>query len=572
MRVLTLALISIIVGALLGLVPGYMTARIIDSAIPHGSFTELVMYVGYILIAAALTIGSALVQGWSNAFIGQGIMRDLRTRVFGHLLRVPISFFTDTKPGEILNRVSGDIESVNTVLCNTFPSMVTDIALIVSTLIAMFAWNWRLALISVAILPFMILPLSTMGQKLYHARKRTRIQSDILESIAQQTLSISGMMLVKSFTCEKYERKRFYEIASHLMGLEIHRAMVGRWFISLIMAMVVAGPAIIWLSGGWLALHRAIDVGTIVAFIAYIETRLYDSASSLVNMQADLTGAYAVFQRIFEYLNLPTEPRGIAGGNLNVARLAGDIRFDDVAFSYGGRRPVLQGLSFHISPGQMAAVVGPSGAGKTTIANLLLRFYDAQFGRVLVDGQDIREMELAWFRRHIGIVTQETFLFHDTIADNLRYAKPDATDPELAQAARAANIHDFICSLPDGYETIVGERGYKLSGGERQRIAIARVLLKDPRILVLDEATSSLDAHAESAIQSALYAATRNRTSLLIAHRLSTVLNADVIFALNDGRIVEFGTHAALLARGGFYASLYQSYLMADKNADETSV
>ena len=342
------------------------------------------------------------------------------------------------------------------------------------------------------------------------------------------------------------------------MQLEIDLAMVGRWFIASVTAMVVVGPALVWFGGGWLAILGSLQVGVIVAFVSFIQGRLYGPAAALAGIQVQIVSALAVFERIFEYLDMTPEEYDPPGA-IALPEVAGEIAFEEVVFSYDGTRNVLDGISFHVRPGEVAAFVGPSGAGKTTITSLVPRFYDPQSGRVLVDGHDLRGVTLESLRGNIGIVTQETYLFHDTVAANLRYGKPGATDAELEAAARAANIADFIAALPLRYETIVGERGHKLSGGERQRLAIARVLLKDPRILILDEATSSLDYENEAAIQKALDVAMRGRTSLVIAHRLSTVLAADIIFVVDNGRIVEQGRHATLLARGGLYSRLYRT-------------
>jgi len=546
----------------LGLVPGFITARIIDVAIPHRNVRELAIDVGIILGSALLAAAIGVLQGYLNSLVGEGIMRDIRTSLVAHLHRMPLHFFTGTKTGEIMNRVSNDVDNVDNVVTGTLTSIVTNAVIIGTTVIAMFAWNWRLALISVAIVPLMVFPLGPVGRRMYAIRKNTREKRDEIESITQETLSISGITLIKSFAREAYERSRFYTVGTRLMQLEIDLAMVGRWFLASVMAMVVVGPAVVWFGGGWLAIVSSLKVGVIVAFVSFIQGRLYGPAASLAGIQVQIVSALAVFERIFEYLDMTPEeydpPDAIA-----LPGVAGEIAFENVVFAYDGTRDILNGVSFQVRPGEVAAFVGPSGAGKTTITQLVPRFYDPQGGRVLVDGHDVRKVTLDSLRRDIGIVTQETYLFHDTVAANLRYGKPDATDSELEAAARAANIADFIASLPNRYETIVGERGHKLSGGERQRLAIARVLLKDPRILILDEATSSLDYENEAAIQRALEVVMRGRTSLVIAHRLSTVLAADVIFVVDEGRIVEQGRHAALLARGGLYARLYQTQFRA---------
>jgi ATP-binding cassette, subfamily B, bacterial len=552
----SLVLVCIVVAAVLGLVPGYMTARIIDHAIPNRSLHELFVDVGIILGTALVSMSFGVVQGYLNSVVGEGIMRDIRTSLVSHLHKMPLSFFTSTKTGEIMNRVSNDVDNIDNVVTGTLTTIITNVVMIFTTVVAMFVWNWRLALISLIVVPFMVLPLGPVGRRMYDVRKQTREQRDKIESITQETLSISGITLIKSFAREAFERTRFYDVGTSLMGLEIRLAMVGRWFIASVTAMVIVGPAVVWLGGGWLAVERMLDVGVIVAFIGYIQGRLYGPAAALVGVQVQIVSALAVFERIFEYLDMKTEQYDPPGATV-LASLDGDVRFDRVTFGYDAQRNVLSDVSFHVASGQVAALVGPSGAGKSTITQLIPRFYDPQQGRVLVDGHDVRTVTLESLRRDIGIVTQETYLFHDTVAANLRYAKPDATDGELVAATKASNIHDFIASLPDGYATIVGERGQKLSGGERQRLAIARVLLKNPRILILDEATSSLDSHNEAAIQSALDVVMRDRTSIVIAHRLSTIVSADIIFVVEGGRIVESGTHPVLLSRGGSYARLY---------------
>ena len=552
-----IVLACILIAAVIGLAPPYLTSRIIDSDIPHGGFPHLARDVGLMLAAAIVTMLLSVIQGYLNSIVGEGIMRDMRTRLVSHLHRMPLKFFTGTKTGEIMNRVSGDVDNIDSVVTGTLTSIITNLVTIATTVIWMFVWNWRLALLSIAVVPLMILPLGPVGRRMHEVRKLTREKRDEIESITQETLSISGITLIKSFAREAFEHLRFYRAGTDLMNLEVRLAMVGRWFIAGIGAMVIIGPAIIWLGGGWLALHKSIAVGVVVAFILYIQGRLYGSAASLAGIQVQIVSALAVFERIFEYLDQTPEEYDPPGG-VKLESISGDVRFEHVTFGYNPERTVLDDITLHVEPGQVAAFVGTSGGGKTTITQLVPRFYDPQSGSVLVDNHDVRTVSLESLRRDIGIVTQETYLFHDTIANNLRYAKPEASAEELHAAARTANIHDFILTLPQGYDTVVGERGHKLSGGERQRLAIARVLLKNPKILILDEATSALDSHNEAAIQAALVPLMRGRTTLAIAHRLSTVLSADVIFVVEGGRIVERGTHAVLLAGGGVYARLYR--------------
>jgi ATP-binding cassette, subfamily B, bacterial len=555
----TVVLACIVISSALGLTPGFISARIIDIAFPNRDFHELAVDVGLMLAAALISAALAVLQGYLNSIVGEGIMRDIRTRLVSHLHRMPIAFFTGTKTGEIMNRVSNDVDNIDNVVTGTLTTIVTNVAIIATTLVAMFVWNWRLALISVAVVPLMVFPLGPVGRRMYDVRKQTRQKRDEIESITQETLSISGITLIKSFAREAYERLRFYEVGTRLMQLEINLAMVGRWFMASLGAMIIIGPAIVWLGGGWYALESGVKVGVLVAFVSFIQARLYGPAAALAGIQVQIVSALAVFERIFDYLDMTPEeydpPNAIV-----LPGVRGDIAFDNVTFAYpGSERNVLDDVLFHVAPGEVAAFVGPSGAGKTTITQLVPRFYDPQAGSVRVDGHDVRTVALESLRRDIGIVTQETYLFHDTIANNLRYANTEATDAELVAAAAAAHIADFIATLPDGYDTVVGERGHKLSGGERQRLALARVLLKDPRILILDEATSSLDSESEAAIQAALVTVMRGRTSLVIAHRLSTILAADVIFVVDGGRVVETGRHAELLARGGLYSRLYRT-------------
>ena len=551
----TQVLACIAIVSLLGLLPPLFTKWIIDDAIPAHNLHGLYFDVEGMVVSAIAAGIIGVYQGYLNSLVGEGIMRDIRTSLVAHLHTMPLSFFTNTKTGEIMNRVSSDVDNIDTVVTGTLVTIVTNFFTMVTTVVMIFVLDWRLAVLALAVVPFMLAPLMPVGRRMYGVRKQTREKRDQIESITQETLSLSGITLIKAFVRETYERERFYRAGSDLMRLEIRLAMIGRWFIMAISAMVIIGPALVWLAGGWLAIERGLTVGTVVAFVAYLG-RLYGPASSLAGVQVQIVSALAVFERIFDYLDMPSEAPEREGA-ITLVEPRGAIAFEHVTFNYQADRAALIDVSFAVPAGKMAAFVGPSGAGKTTITTLVPRFYDPQAGAVRIDGVDVRDLKLASLRGNIGIVTQETYLFHDTIASNLRYARPDASDADLVAAAKAANIHEFIAALPEGYATVAGERGHKLSGGERQRLAIARVLLKNPRILILDEATSSLDSVSEALIQQALEPLLRGRTSLVIAHRLSTILSADIIFVVDKGRIVESGTHAVLLARNGTYAALY---------------
>lgn len=562
-------IVAILIGALLGLVPPLCTLRLIDTAIPRNDFGAVLFYVAGMIAAALLAGLVGVYQGYLNSLVGEGIVRDIRSSLVSHLHRMPLDFFTSTKTGEIMNRVSSDVDSIDNVVTGTMVTVVTNVFMITTTLVTVFVLNWRLALLSIGIIPFMIFPIWPVGRRMYEVRKKTRQKRDEIEALTQETLSISGITLIKSFVRESYEHERFYNVGTDLMKLEVNLAMVGRWFLMLITAMVTIGPAAVWLLGGWLAIQKSVTIGVVVTFTTLLN-RLYGPASALAGVQVQVVGALAVFERIFEYLDMPEE-KSHDDGTLTLNEVAGKVEFGHVHFSYSENRKALNDISFVIEPGEMVAFVGPSGAGKTTITQLVPRFYDVESGSVAVDEHDVKDLNLQSLRSHIGIVTQETYLFHDTIENNLKYARADATEDELIGAAQAANIHDFIVSLPEGYKTIVGERGHKLSGGERQRLAIARVLLKNPKILILDEATSALDSVNEALIQQAFVPLMKGRTSLVIAHRLSTVLAADKIFVIEQGRLVEGGTHSELLALGGVYATLYKQQFR-DRDSDENVI
>ena len=558
----------ILIVSLLGLLPPLCTLKLIDQAIPQKDFHQVCWYVGVMVLAALIAGLIGVYQGYLNSYVGEGIVRDIRSNLVSHLHRMPIEFFASTKTGEIMNRVSGDVENIDGVLTGTMMTILTNVFVMISTVITIFVLDWRLALLSLAIVPLMILPIWPVGKRMYDVRKNTRKKRDEIESLTQETLSISGITLIKSFAREPYEKTRFFEVGSGLMKLEIQLAMVGRWFMMLISSMVIIGPAAVWLMGGWLAIYKGITVGIVVTFTALLG-RLYTPAAALAGIQVQIVSALAVFERIFEYLDMPVEGAATDKGGRQIENIAGKLEFRDVSFAYSENRAGLDHISFMVEPGEMVAFVGPSGAGKTTLSQLVPRFYDPQTGAILIDDVDTREMQLASLRSHIGIVTQETYLFHDTIENNLKYARHDVSEAEMIAAAKAASIHDFIAALPEGYQTMVGERGHKLSGGERQRLAIARVLLKNPKILILDEATSSLDSVNESLIQQALVPLMEGRTSLVIAHRLSTILQADKILVVEHGSIVESGRHSELLSKNGTYSRLYKQQFTEEEEEEE---
>lgn len=548
--------VCIVATSLLGLLPPLLTLSIIDKAIPKNDFNLLLFDVGLMLASALVSGLIGVYQGYLSSFVGESIIRDLHTRLVTHLHHMPLSFFAATKTGEIMNRVSNDVEAVDSVVTMTIVAILTNVFIIITTLFAIFALDVRLAALSLVLIPLMVLPLWPVGRRMYDARKRTRAKRDEMHSATQETLSVSGIVLVKSFVKEELERSRFYKLANELMKLEVNVAMVGRWFLMAITFMITAGPAAIWLIGGWLAIKQGVTVGVLVSFVALLG-RLYTPVSSLAGVQVQIVSALAVFERIFDYLDM-SEEQDLPNAT-ELKQTDGAVKFEDVTFIYPGTKRGVRNLSFQVQPGQMVAIVGPSGAGKSTVAQLLPRLFDPDSGCITIDQKDIKSLTRASVRSHIGIVMQETYLFHDTILANLKYAKEDANEEEVIQACKAANIHDFISSLPEGYKTIVGERGHKLSGGERQRLAIARVLLKDPKILILDEATSSLDTENEAAIQAALEPLMQGRSTLVVAHRLSTIMSADCIYVIEDGSIIEQGNHQELLAAGGAYARLYRA-------------
>jgi ATP-binding cassette subfamily B protein len=596
-----LVLVTIVIISLLELIPPLLYRDLIDNVLPNRDVARLGLLalgmIGIPLLSGLIGVG----QRYLSARMGEGIIFDLRQELYTHLQRMSLRFFTHTKSGEIISRLNNDVVGAQGAITGTLPNIVTNIVTLASTLVVMVSIEWRLALLSVVVLPLFLLPARRVGRILRNIRRQAMEYNADMSSIIGETLSINGALLVKTFGRQRQEVQRFRETNRKVRDIGVRRALVGRWFFTGLGIASAIGTALIYWVGGHLVLSDAITVGTIVAFAAYL-TRLYGPISALSNVQVEFATSMVSFERVFEYVDLPVEIQDRPAA-VELERVSGHVQFERVSFSYlsedgsgleaptglgkNGDEPegisdpldsrrleafrlALYDLSFEMQPGQLVALVGPSGAGKTTVTYLLPRLYDPTEGRIVLDGHDLRDVSQESLALQIGMVTQETYLFHDTVRANLLYARPGASQNQLEAACRAANIHDFIASLPEGYDTVVGERGYRLSGGEKQRLAIARVILKDPCILILDEATSHLDSNSEALIQAALEPLLEGRTSLVIAHRLSTILAADKILVLHEGQLVEEGTHAELLAEGGLYAHLYETQFGAEQAAAQT--
>jgi ATP-binding cassette subfamily B protein len=592
--------VAILVTSLLGLINPILIKLLIDDALTNRDFAKLNLYVGLMIVVPIVSGLIGVGQSYLNNLVGQHVMQDLRAALYGHLQRMPLRFFTETKTGEIQSRLANDVGGVQGVVTDTATSVAANIAIVIGTIIAMIVIDWRLTALSLGVLPFFMYLTFRVGKVRRAISTETQQSLAEMSAVTQETLSVSGILLTKTFGQQAAANARFGGLNQRLAALQIRQAMVGRWFFMIVGTIFSITPAFVYWLAGYLAINHAPNpptTGDIVAFTT-LQSRLFFPMGQLLNVQVEIQGALALFDRIFEYLEM--QPSIVDAPNaveVDAQPVRGRIRFRGVDFSYptvartaavgtpDGSEAVadvaeahaapsgpplqpaaapaeilpfgLRGIDFEAAPGELVALVGPSGSGKTTTTYLIPRLYDVEAGVVEIDGTDVRALTLVSLGRAIGFVTQETYLFHASVRENLLYAKPDASQAELEAAAGAAAIHDRIMELPDGYDTIVGERGYKLSGGEKQRVAIARVLLKDPRILILDEATSALDTVSERLIQSALERLEKGRTTIAIAHRLSTILRADTILVYDGGRIVERGTHAQLLAKGGLYARLY---------------
>jgi len=575
--------ILIVVTVSIGVVNPILLKLVIDNLLGPRDLGLLYVQVAFMVVLPFISSGIGVGQSYLSNVVGQRVMDDLRLALYSHLQWMPLRFFTETRTGEIQSRIGNDVNGVQSVVTDTAASLLANFATVATTVIAMIVLDWRLTILSLGMLPVFAYITYRVGKVRRVVSGMTQRSLAEVSAITEESLSVSGILLSKTFGQQRASIARFATESRRLGDLQIRQQMLGRWFFAMIGTFFSIAPAFVYLLAGSLIIggDTNVSVGTIVAFTT-LQSRLFFPLGQLLNVQVEIQGALALFDRIFEYLEMEHDITDAPDAvELDPASMRGDVRFRHVTFRYpksaaqldaaaaaalgaatpppaAGIQPfALHDIDFEAAPGQLVALVGPSGSGKTSTTYLVPRLYDTQGGTVEIDGLDVRRIRLESLGHVIGVVTQETYLFHRTIAENLRYARPDATEEEIEGAARAAAIHDRIVELPEGYDTVVGERGYKLSGGEKQRVAIARVLLKDPRILILDEATSALDTVSERLIQSALMRLMEGRTTIAIAHRLSTILRADLILVYDRGRIVERGTHAELVRHEGLYARLY---------------
>ena len=557
---LILVFICIFVSSALSLIPAILMGKMIDQGLIEGNLDVLLIL---ILISFSVLILSNLIsvfESWLNTWVAQHITYDMRNKMFKHLLNMPHRFFASSKQGDIITRMTTDIGGVQSVIATTLTGFISNITLITLALVVMFQKNWILAAAGMLILPLLLLPTKKVGKKRWEITYKAQAKNDEINQILSETMSVSGQLLVKLFAMEKKEYQKYDNVNTEMTTLNIKESMAGRWFRATMGVLTATGPLIIYLVGGLLMLKFGatnLTVGDITVMVVLLE-RLYRPINMLLNIQVDAIRSMALFSRIFEYYDLPVEIQSKEGAII-LDKIKGDLEFKNVQFHYNEDVPILHNISFSVKSMHSVAIVGPSGAGKSTIINLIPRLYDVIGGQILIDGHDIRDLDLTWLRSNIGVVTQDTYLFNGTIRENLSYVVGDISEDSMIQACKEANIHEFIISLPEGYDTVVGNRGIKLSGGERQRLSLARIILKDSKIIILDEATSSLDSISERLIQDAIEPLLKKKTSLVIAHRLSTIMACDEILVVSDGKIVESGKHVELLSKNGVYSKLYET-------------